>query len=317
MNMKRIFSALALWMVSDMAMAACSWGTGIGAVGWNISPGTVKVKSSDPVGKVLYTRQLTSAQNTGVLLNCTANEVGRLEMLTGSPVVGQPNTYSTNIPGIGIRIKDKTGRYFGQPGDNIPTTPARGILVGDIAPLTFDIIKTDTTPTGGVLNNVSVINFTVPGLTTVKFTAVMGTGSIVQDNSCTVSTSTIPVDMGNTVTTSEFKGVGTTIREKDLAIPLVCDQFASVNVTFDGLQAAGYPNILALNPVADAATGVGIQLLNKSTGTPVPLKSPISMGTAPGTGPLDLEFTARYYQTADRVTGGPAGANATFTMTYN
>lgn len=316
MKMKNLVVAVALCIVSNASLAACQWGGGISTVGWSISPGAVHVKTSDPIGTVLFTRQLNSAQNSGSLFACNAGESASMQMSIDYPVAGMPNVYSTNVPGVGIRVADKTGRYFGQPGDTVPSG-GRWVLVGEIAPLTFDIIKTGPTSLGGVLNNAQVFNLTIPGVSTLKFYAQMGTGSIIHDNSCSVTNTVIPVEMGNDIPVSEFKGVGTTAREKDLTIALVCDQSTRVSITFDGVQASGYPNILALSPVANAATGVGIQLSNKSTGTPLPLKTPISMGTASTAGPLDLEFTARYYQISEKVTGGPAGATADFTMAYN
>ena len=68
---------------------------------------------------------------------------------------------------------------------------------------------------------------------------------------------------------------------------------------------------------APAATGVGVQVAT-SNGTPVPLATNRASGLTLRTteGSYSIPLRARYLQTANTVTPGPANASATFTIIY-
>lgn len=311
MYVKTVFYVLIMMFLCKGAEAVCTWS---GAnVAWTVSPGAIRVKYSDPIGTSIFSKKLESVQNGVPLYRCTQGEQGQMNIVSGTPTPGLSNVFTTNIPGIGIKVSTQKGLYFGQPGANSGTDP----LIGAIAPLTFEIIKTGPVALGGNLDNIRIFQITLPGVANSRFTGVMGTASILPVNDCTINTPSILVNMGNDIYSSEFKGVGTTTKERDFLIQVTCAQSTRVSITFDGQRVPNNPNILALKPVVGTATGIGIQLLNFVSSAPLPLGSPIAMGTVQVEGSLDLQFKAHYYQTAEKVTGGLAGANADFTMTYN
>ncbi|HCM1914427.1 TPA: fimbrial protein [Salmonella enterica subsp. salamae serovar 28:r:e,n,z15] len=85
-------------------------------------------------------------------------------------------------------------------------------------------------------------------------------------------------------------------------------------IKFDGNGDSLYPNLLALDPAPGKATGVAIQIGDK-TGNEIPLHT-ASPQFALTTGTNTLDFTARYVSTASVVTVGNANATTQFTIVY-
>lgn len=80
--------------------------------------------------------------------------------------------------------------------------------------------------------------------------------------------------------------------------------------------------ILSLNPSAPgdnpAATGVGVQVAD-SAGTPLPLATLRASGITPRAeegASYSIPLKARYIQTGNSITAGPANATTTFTLNY-
>lgn len=95
----------------------------------------------------------------------------------------------------------------------------------------------------------------------------------------------------------------------------------SVVLTLDGQTVSGYDRagVLALSSQAGAATGVGVQVLKGDAGAQTAVQSGAAWGVTSrwqSNGRIQLPFSARYYQTADTVTLGPANATATYTISY-
>lgn len=165
----------------------------------------------------------------------------------------------------------------------------------------------------------------------------------------TCSTPDVAVPMG-THMTSEFSGRNTFTPWKDFSIALNnCPAFRGyyqdigphwasngmasnltmrknnvLQVRLDPTRAAITPNlgIMSLNPSAPgedpAATGVGLQVAD-SIGTPLPLATLRASGITPRTvedASYTIPLKARYIQTGDNITAGPANATATFTINY-
>jgi major type 1 subunit fimbrin (pilin) len=152
------------------------------------------------------------------------------------------------------------------------------------------------------------------------------TGSI-SATACKVDmggSTTLAVPMGKISTTS-FSGAGTTSAASKFSLQLkTCPTATTATVKFDGIAAGGDDKILALTGGAGAATGVGIQLSDKS-GAILPLATnstsyTLALGDATDTTKdvtNNLDFTARYIATAATVGAGTANSTASFTINYN
>jgi major type 1 subunit fimbrin (pilin) len=137
------------------------------------------------------------------------------------------------------------------------------------------------------------------------------------------SVNTGDVDMGKIVKTA-FKGVGSTVDGTASSTGFTIEMedcpatVTSVTFKFDGQNENGDDSILALTSAANAATGVGIQLYDKDRNVIQLAKAsaPYTI-TSTGTGSTNtLPFYAKYIQTQNTVTTGPANSVATFTVNY-
>ncbi|AXG46252.1 fimbrial protein [Photorhabdus laumondii subsp. laumondii] len=119
------------------------------------------------------------------------------------------------------------------------------------------------------------------------------------------------------VYSSSFKGKGTTAGHADFNINIECTERIKPTITFSARTISDAPeSIIQLNRTnaTNTAKGVGVQILYM--GTPVPIGKPFAVGYSDRNSRYNLPFTARYYQTDDRITGGKANAIAHFTVQY-
>lgn len=141
---------------------------------------------------------------------------------------------------------------------------------------------------------------------------------IITDKSCTVDTGSKDqtVDLGKVATTA-FTAKGDTAGAKSFVIKLTtCPEDVTENgatVRFDGAAKGGDPSILALDD-ASVATDVGIQIKDNANKV-VKLYENSSVYTLVK-GDNNLNFTARYIATADKVGAGAANSSAQFTIIY-
>lgn len=139
--------------------------------------------------------------------------------------------------------------------------------------------------------------------------------------SCSITAGATPtIDLGS-IPVSTFTGVGTTSPISAAQnIVLTCTSSPGVKMRMTCAQAAGAPiTVLALTARADAASGVGVQLLYDGTSAP---KNPLALGTdvvvtaSAGT-TVTIPVAARYYATAASPNAGIANSTATLSFTFN
>lgn len=216
------------------------------------------------------------------------------------------------------------------------------IKIGDVSP---GAIQGANLPT--VDNSMTIGNTTVRGY----WMSVSGTINIVSQT-CTTPDQTVP--MGSQMV-SDFKGVNTATPWKNFVISLrSCPAFFgsfvntgpswtanggnnasgtagagtkvgnSVSLRLDPVRPAmnAAQGILSIEPAGagklPSATGVGVQIGSTKTGNPLPLSTALVTGLVllPTSASYDISLSARYIQTAAKVTPGPANASATFTIIY-
>lgn len=132
--------------------------------------------------------------------------------------------------------------------------------------------------------------------------------------SCTVSTETLTVQMGD-VQKTIFTGKGATSPDKGFNLSLHCNANTKVYTTVSGTaDASNTQGVLALATGTGTATGVGVQIVYSNQ--PVQLGTLMHLQDVITESDISVPFQARYYQTGATVTGGQANSTATFTMTY-
>ncbi|MFC0228370.1 type 1 fimbrial major subunit FimA [Serratia aquatilis] len=147
-------------------------------------------------------------------------------------------------------------------------------------------------------------------------------GSLV-NAACAVSTESADqiVTLGQ-YRTAAFTAVGDVSADIPFKIVLNdCDTAVSTtaSVAFSGTATAGNPDLLAIASSTNSttATGVGIEILDRTSVALTPDGTDFSAAQTLIDGTNTLPFVARYKATAAVTTAGQANADATFVMQYN
>lgn len=130
---------------------------------------------------------------------------------------------------------------------------------------------------------------------------------------CSITTPVVNVQMPSYYRSS-FTGIGSTTAGTEFKIGANCDSGVMPTITFSGQTGSNSADVFSINSGAEAASGLGIQLLY--SGNPVRQNEAVEMNTIVADGVTEFPFSARYIQTATPVTSGKADATITFTLQY-
>jgi type 1 fimbria pilin len=250
-------------------------------------------------------------------------------------VPGMSWVYKTQVPGIGIRAA-YTNTLNPAPENILAVDSSKGSWLVTPGPVVLDYAQSMIyTPVGrfrvqliaiGPLTQGGTISFPSP-------TAQMKYGNLVTNRvsfsssnvqlnikTCSVSKNLIEVDLPTLPVTS-LPAVGSIAGTQKFTLDLRCDQDVKVAYQIDGAAVQGTnaaAGILATQQGTDQAAGVGIQLQQGTTTTPVPLGQVVDSGLKSTSNfePVNVPLTASYYRTGTSLTGGAVKATATFTMSY-
>ncbi|CRY22832.1 putative fimbrial subunit [Yersinia enterocolitica] len=290
----------------------------------------VKINKSAPVNQEYEFMSLTPTLDCE---NVEAYDVGKtitFQIIPKNQYSSGSNTiFDSGLSGIGIKVNKRAAldkkcsldTSFQEVNCIIPNPDASGKVriynnfrlslvkldsrhdIGEIKPPDFDlvyriksknIVETVKSISSGILHQ------------KVKITT----------DGCTLNARDINFDLGEQKQ-EYFTGIGATTRGNTQHITLTCDPNIKYSLQVDGIAEPNHPGVLKLTPDSGAASGVGVQLL--ANNKEIEIGKTKEMGTSATSGtnlPEKIDITARYYQTADKVTPGSANASATFTLTY-
>ncbi|MGC5701190.1 fimbrial protein [Pseudomonas sp. NFXW11] len=265
-----------------------------------------------PVGSVLQTVTFERPKSR---FNCNGSPLElRVGFMGAEEKAGSefPHVYKTGIPGVGLRIWWHNGFFMESP----PIVRAMGPYAYDtIHHFTVDIVKIGPISSGHSRNMVVEIHYQDALTSRITFSNVNVQATIA---GCAIARSVEPVDL-LPVRQSEFRVPGTAAGPgKRFSIDLKCDKGVRVAYRIDALREG---NIVKNSLGPGLARGVGIQLLHERNGS----ESEQALGTRTEFRSsattvdgelLSLPLTARYFQLADKVTGGDVLANAMVTFLY-
>lgn len=305
-----------------MVNAYCS----AGAPGTINFPSTIAIQRDVPIGATLATGQLITS------INCDAeggNGSWLVRPSTNNSDYGTTTLTEirqTPVSGVGIRwinLDSNTGTNltWSTAALNSYTSGGRGIAQTGITTFTdtFELVKTGPIITNTMPSRVLYYSYENPDDPNQSvrplFEFTLNSLNVVV-LACNVTQTIIPVNLGNGIQSKIFTRLGSTSPDTPFSIPLDCDANARVNFQIDGNESAetAQPGILRLNSGNDSATGLGVQILHN--GNSIALGTPIFDSVTTSSGPYNINFVARYYQTRNTVTAGTANATATFTLTY-
>ncbi|WP_239440984.1 MULTISPECIES: fimbrial protein [Serratia] len=295
--------------------------------------GRVLVTPGSQVGDTLVTGQFPINEVSNIA-SCSRGGSAIGSIMQGR-ATSFTNVWSTNIPGIGIRLYREAGSVSNFYPHTLNFSGNSNVTLNG-GYFKIDVVKTAAQTGTGQLTTGLYTNYymdgTGPGLPLLQ--------SIVDANSLTIVTSTCNVDSGSknkvvnldTVTAASFGGVGSTQGEKAFDININCVGGVGenllpgnagqgiVNVRFDYTpDSSNAPGVIKSQSGANTASGVAVQLLTGSTTQPIKNGDAVNAGrTVPNqANTLTLPLKARYYRTGTTIKGGNIQSTATFTIEYN
>jgi type 1 fimbria pilin len=267
----------------------------------------------NPSSNPIYLVQRTSATACdGTLTNTNMSGWAITQNLSGE---NGGLVFRTNVPGISIRLITSFGVFM--PIETRNVIGGENVNYPANQNLSFDIIKTGPVVSGPLKSGLWVnVNLNIAGLGVVQGISLSGSSTnriTAFTPTCAVDTANIDVPLGRTPA-GDFSGIGSTPRTKGFTLGLACYAGVNMAMTLNATQSAETTDnsVIALNG-PNAAKGVGIQVLYNNN--LVRLGQRLPLGTSYD-GINNFSFIARYVQTQPKITGGPANATATFTMTY-
>ena len=316
-------------IASGSAFAECAYSSRMnkGARIFN-APSTIIVPRTAGIGSVIASSDNLSFGG-GPFWICQGSSSGTgvyaiLSPLMGTQVEGMsPTTYSTNIDGIGYRVRitpgkvNQLGSRHEQHGNNFSP------VYIDWRAVVIELVKTAPVVGNGAITPGAYARFHMVGNPAQQwFTADINSVQILAPT-CQITTATQnqTVSLGE-VRMNRFSGVSSTAAEKTFNIGVACDvsekqQGNAVSLILEGAaDPSNKPGVLQLSSDADkVAVGVGIQILDGKTNTPVKFGEPVAIGNS-AAGTIDMPFKARYYQTAKDIIPGQADGMVTLTLSY-
>ncbi|VUS22827.1 type 1 fimbrial protein [Klebsiella spallanzanii] len=316
---------------------SCDSGTNYGDVTMTNLPEQILVNAgSYPAGTILYDSGQISRSQTYVL-NCQGNIYAQFAWSSGNTISSvSDGVYTTNVPGIGLRVKvwlDVTGEYnndnddfnadysqhyigdadfyLGKPGGLLDSwasthyTPkyqlqlvATGGAIASNSSLTLkDPISSVSLKDSDRTMVISQLHIT--GTTKIKLTP-MG---------CNASSASLNFPMG-TVKTSEFN-LSNKVGSAQQTLTLTCEPGTNVMMRINATEAEGdNPDhtVIVLTPGENVATGVGVQL--NINGAPLSLNSDYPVFSSQRTTVTNSEASASYMVFIDPSNpGGAASSN--------
>ncbi|MCH7306861.1 fimbrial protein [Acinetobacter sp. NIPH 1852] len=317
------------------ANAACSTSPGFTTIDVSMQVGRVVVRPSDPVGKVLVKSLFEIRPNDRTTYTCSRSDmmVARLLQNYAISPLGN-NIYSTNIPGIGIRLYREAFNATNFSGYYPYTAPVPGTNIR-LAEGYFvvEIVKTAENTGSGTL---------VPGVYSTYYagnrsdrpfltSTVYGNAITIASSSCEWRGNINKAVTLPTVTKSGFTGVGSTQGEQSFDLNILCnggenqtgyEEKNLISLSFDYQQEGTNTKVLKnLEPNATKANGVGVQLVwnYQNKNQVIGLGDKLELGTVKSNQTIEynVPLTARYYQTNTNVTAGKVRAMATVTIEYD
>ncbi|VXD06030.1 conserved exported hypothetical protein [Enterobacterales bacterium 8AC] len=287
---------------------------------------------NSPISQVIY-----STPNTFFAYGCNTiyNEWVNIGIATSLPfhsVIENKKVYSTSIPGVGIAIGARANRTaatsttFFISGNNNLFGDNNGIAVRGFNEATGSYLRIYAQPAiqfykiGPISSNTfsgNIAEFRVGTNSQLSTGIPVSLGTIrVNSVACSINNSAIQVPLPD-VNVNDFTAINKTLSPKGFSLNLNCDANARINVKMVGekntdTSADGVLQLTDAGSLA-TATGVGIQILYNSR--PLVLDNNILLKASAG-GQETFPFTAQYYQTKSKVTGGLANSTMVLDVTY-
>lgn len=286
-------------------------------------PAQLIVESDAEVGTVIYSDETTGASNN---LDCEGKPYAYegYTVITDADYSGVlPGVYKTSVPGIGFRAARSEDASASFTSENIISPMhylgmiSNWINYDSIYHIAVELVVIGPVQSGVLDTSKFNADYLMGSLTAVKLRfSPIHVNVIV--NTCNLLSKNINVPL-STITTSGFSGGYTDILSgSDFKIEVAnCGAGTRVDYKFSSAGSTGVTdgNILNITQGDDAASGVGIQVLDKDNNVLSFDREYTGIASAGGQGAEAIPLKARYVKTGT-VKGGVVNAVATFEVYY-
>lgn len=315
--------------------AACVPNPGFSTVDISMNVGRVVVRPSDPVGKVLHKSSFPIIPNGSTSVCDYYGGFINANITHNYPVSPVGDTvYSTNIPGIGVRLyrEAQDASYFSgyypyrrELEPNTTYTLTTGYFVVEIVKIASQTGSGAFVP--GRYSAYSLQGY--PGQPLLTST-VYGNAITIASSSCEIQGNPNRTIELTPVTTAEFSGIGSTLAEQAFNMNILCnggqnpsgyEEKNLISLSYDYVQDGTNNQVLSnIAPANQRASGVAVQLLwNGQNKQVIKNNDQFTLGTVNSNQSLQYQIPmiARYYQNADTVSAGKVRGMATVTIKYD
>ena len=301
--------------------------------------GRVVVRPSDEVGKILARGSFPMRVVENAI---TCDYTGAVDTVTNAltqnyPISPQGNSiYSTNIPGIGLRLYREvtnSSSFSGYYPFVRSLTPGTRYRVGD-GFFIVEVVKTAPETGSGQIapGRYSSYYMTRTPNRPLLTSSVVANAITIASSSCEIQGQINQFVQLKTVNKSDFKGVGSTAAEQPFNIRLLCSggvnetgqpttNDISVSFTYDTV--ANTNNVIANTNGSSQgrASGVGVQLVwnykNQNSVVVNNEKKIVETINSNNTKQYDIPMKARYYQTDTNIRPGRVSGLAQVIINYD
>ncbi|WP_330983310.1 MULTISPECIES: fimbrial protein [Enterobacterales] len=305
-------SGLCLGLLSFGAKAASNC-TVLDGKSYRVLTASIPLDPDAPDGSVLYRRYVDTSGPKIACLSGSAQYKSEMTNKTVTGVNADGNIFETGIPGVGIQISDLMmsnrkvpNKGALSPNDLLPAWSTSGRIRVDFiktGPISQGYIR------GGKVAEYKVDDYTVASI------EVKGNQSWVI-KSCTIDSAdrNKTVQLGN-YRASDFSSVGSTTVDKYFSLTLNCQQDSTpVYLSFEPTTGSSGDGILTLDKSGtDSASGIAIEILNKSDRTPLVFNNAIKYHSG-SEKKIEISYIAHYKKINSTVSPGTANAAMTFTI---
>ncbi|QIH06202.1 MULTISPECIES: fimbrial protein [unclassified Pseudomonas] len=285
--------------------------------------GRLNVPPSARVGEVLLKKTFNPFTSSQTVFRCGTLSYITFRLTKNYGLApGFRDVYTTDIPGIGVRLS-----WFTQSMQPIPyriTAMAGHWLYHPAITSSIEIIKTSNqTGSGSLAAGVYAEQFgNGDNKVAVRLMLGGGTSSVIVTPACSVPDGSkfVSVPLGK-VPQSAFNGVNSTAGGSNFKIRLQCNTNSSavistVYLKFDANKKDpnGRDGVILLDVSQASAKGVGIQISDAQQ-IPIRFGQDILVGSST-VNTYELNYTAKYIQTLSSISPGEAKGTASFTIEY-
>ncbi|MGG4607257.1 fimbrial protein [Providencia sp. Me31A] len=241
--------------------------------------------------------------------------------------------YQTNVPGIGMRFERGGGSVrFTYPasypvsGSGRPGWGGTSVYLADSV-FTLQLIKTADKTGAGSIASGKYTRYGFDKSNPVLVSYLNADAITISSASCKVRgdrEKNIPLEPVNR---TQFTRIGSTAGEKNFDLTLMCDGGVSVSgytnvaITFDGTEPQGLAGkgVLVNLSTSSPAKGIGIQVLERDSRKELIFKKKYGLGRIFNNkqSEINLNYTARYYQYAGKISAGEVRSQMVFNITYD